>query len=101
MVFRFERERKNIEMRYDQMERDLIEEFVRAQERDDFNRMKDIAHVLSNFKGYSQCIDAYIEFSQRASTIFKFHIIVRSYFLEYSRCYNTILFLQLYYYFCW
>lgn len=53
-----------IDRRYDEMEKELIEEFVAAQKKDDFNRMKEMAHVLSNFKGYSQCVDAYIEHSQ-------------------------------------
>lgn len=61
---KFEHERKKIESYYDQMERELIEEFVAAQRKDDLQKMKEIAHVLSNFKGYSQCVDAYIEYSQ-------------------------------------
>lgn len=68
-LVRFEKERKRIETLYDDMERQLIEEFVTAQRKDDFTRMKEIAQVLSNFKGYSQCVDAYIEYSQTVSLI--------------------------------
>lgn len=64
---RFERAKKKISAKYDEIERVLIEEFVAAQERDDIIRMKEIASILSHFKGYTQCIDAFIEQSQMAS----------------------------------
>lgn len=55
---------KQIGLKYDEIERSLIEEFVRAQSESDRQRMKHIASILSHFKGYSQCIDAFIEQSQ-------------------------------------
>lgn len=30
-------------------------------------RMKDIANIMTNFKGYNQCVDAFIETSQMVS----------------------------------
>lgn len=64
MFSRFEGLKRKIERKYDETERALIEEFSTAQRRDDFKRMKEIASVLSQFKGYPQCVDAYIERSQ-------------------------------------
>lgn len=61
---KFDKAREKIAAKYDQIERELIEEFVAAQRTDDKTRMKEIATILSHFKGYSQCIDAFIEQSQ-------------------------------------
>lgn len=68
-ICRFENEKKLIEAKYDEIERALIQEFETAQRKDDFKTMKDLANVLSNFKGYSHCIDTYIEHSQAVSII--------------------------------
>ncbi len=56
--------KKKIEAKYDEIERGLIEEFATAQKQGNIEKMKTIATILSQFKGYSQCIDAYIEQSQ-------------------------------------
>ncbi|CAH2233711.1 jg20335 [Pararge aegeria aegeria] len=61
---KFEVAKKKIEAKYDEIERNLIEEFVRAQNQGNVAKMKDIATIMTNFKGYSQCVDAYIETSQ-------------------------------------
>nr|XP_032521332.1 exocyst complex component 5 [Danaus plexippus plexippus] len=61
---KFEVAKKKIEAKYDEIERSLIEEFVKAQNHGDVAKMKDIANIMTNFKGYSQCVDAYIETSQ-------------------------------------
>lgn len=61
---RFEKAKKKIAAKYDEIERSLIEEFVKAHRSDDKGRMKEIATILSHFKGYPQCIDAFIEQSQ-------------------------------------
>ena len=61
---KFGEARKKIEAKYDEIERGLIEEFATAQKAEDINKMKTIAKILSQFKGYSQCVDAYIEQSQ-------------------------------------
>lgn len=58
---KFDEAKKKIFAKYDQVERELIEEFVTAQTKDDKQRMKEIAKILSHFKGYSQCMDAFIE----------------------------------------
>ncbi|XP_043680501.1 exocyst complex component 5 [Vespula pensylvanica] len=64
---KFEHAKKKISIKYDEIERNLIEEFVQAHSREDAVRMKELASVLSQFKGYSQCIDAFIEQSQMGS----------------------------------
>ncbi|XP_033337221.1 exocyst complex component Sec10 [Megalopta genalis] len=64
---KFEHAKKKIAVKYDEIERNLIEEFVRAHNREDANRMRELASVLAHFKGYSQCIDAFIEQSQMGS----------------------------------
>lgn len=58
---KFEKSREKIEHKYNLMERELIEEFVRSYRCDDKSQMKEIAAIMSNFKGYNQCIDAFIE----------------------------------------
>lgn len=58
---KFDEAKEKIFTKYDQVERELIEEFVIAQRNDDKQRMKEIARILSHFKGYSQCMDAFIE----------------------------------------
>ncbi|GLH07899.1 Exocyst complex component 5 [Gryllus bimaculatus] len=61
---KFEKAKKKIALKYDEIERSLIEEFVKAHRSDDKGRMKEIASILSHFKGYTQCVDAFIEQSQ-------------------------------------
>ena len=58
---KFEKSRERIEHKYNLMERELIEEFVRAYRCYDKTKMKEIASIMFNFKGYNQCIDAFIE----------------------------------------
>lgn len=64
---RFEEAKKKIEQKYDEIERTLIEQFVQAQESNSLQKMKEIASILSHFKGYSQCVDAFIEESQKVN----------------------------------
>lgn len=66
---RFESVKRRIERTYSDIEKALIEDFVRAMSKEDLTRMKAIANVLSQFKGYSQCVDAYIDQSQAVSLI--------------------------------
>lgn len=63
-VDKFGEAKKKIETKYDEIERGLIEEFAEAQKQEKVERMKELAGILSQFKGYSQCVDAYIELSQ-------------------------------------
>ncbi|XP_013404550.1 exocyst complex component 5 [Lingula anatina] len=64
---RFNKAREGIAKKYDEIEMALIEDFVRAHNEGQTRKMKKIALVLSNFKGYNQCIDAFIEESQRGA----------------------------------
>jgi len=50
--------------KYDEIERTLIEEFIKNHSRKNLARMNEIAAILTHFKGYSQCVDAFIEYSQ-------------------------------------
>lgn len=61
---KFEVAKKKIEAKYDEIERNLIDEFVKAQNQGNMATMKEIANIMTNFKGYSQCVDAFIETSQ-------------------------------------
>lgn len=61
---KFAEAKRKIETKYDEIERNLIEEFASAQKQENIDKMRTIADILSQFKGYSQCIDAYIEQSQ-------------------------------------
>lgn len=62
--YRFDNVISRIKSQYDEVERALIEEFCNAQRKNDLKRMKQIANLLSQFRSYSQCVDAYIEQSQ-------------------------------------
>ncbi|KAG1662389.1 Exocyst complex component 5 [Nymphon striatum] len=64
---KFDKARVKIAKKYDEIERALIEDFVGAQLSDDRTRMAEIASILSHFKGYSQCVDAFIEQSQKGT----------------------------------
>ncbi|XP_075222346.1 exocyst complex component Sec10 isoform X2 [Lycorma delicatula] len=68
---KFEEAKKKILAKYDEIERALIEEFMEAHKMDNIARMKEIASILSNFRGYSQCVDAFIEQSQMDSFVSK------------------------------
>lgn len=59
--------KKKIESKYDEIERDLIEEFAQAQTTQNIEKMKELAKIMSQFKGYNQCVDVYIEQSQAVS----------------------------------
>lgn len=58
---RFEAARTRIAQSYAHVETRLIDEFVLAHRRDDRARMREMARVLALFKGYNQCVDAFIE----------------------------------------
>lgn len=64
---RFEVAKAKIAEKYDEIERSLILEFIKAHRAVDKDRMKEIASTLSHFKGYSQCIDAFIGEAQHVS----------------------------------
>lgn len=66
--YRFQDVKTKIEHKYEEIEVLLREEFLIAQRKEDLKRMKEIATILSQFKGYSKCIDAFIEQSQAVNT---------------------------------
>lgn len=59
-----------ITKQYDEIECLLIEEFTKSHARKNFTRMREIAAILTHFKGYSQCVDAFIEYSQSVLHIY-------------------------------
>ena len=67
---KFSLAQKQIGQKYDEIERSLIEEFVKAHSSGDYAKMKHISSILSQFKGYSQGIDAFIEQSQMVGSVF-------------------------------
>jgi len=56
-----------IEAKYSEIERCLIEEFVRHHRSDDTARMAELALILSHFRGYNECVNAFIEQIQLTS----------------------------------
>ncbi|CAB0002503.1 unnamed protein product [Nesidiocoris tenuis] len=68
---RFAEAKKKIGNKYDELERSLIEKFVQAQRMENVNLMREIATILSNFRSYSVCINAYIEESQLGTFVGK------------------------------
>lgn len=64
---KFDNARKKIWDRYLHIEKELIAEFLIAHRHEDRRKMKRVAFVLSNFKGYGECIDAFIEESQKGA----------------------------------
>uniref|UniRef100_A0A915HR75 Exocyst complex component 5 n=1 Tax=Romanomermis culicivorax TaxID=13658 RepID=A0A915HR75_ROMCU len=63
-VDKFSNVQSRINFKYDEIERLLIEEFVRMQQLNNKQAMKTLATILSLFKNYSLCIDAFIEHCQ-------------------------------------
>lgn len=53
-----------ISHKYEEIERMLIDEFIKCVDK---KKMKEIAKILSEFKGYSQCLDAFVERLQTGS----------------------------------
>ncbi|KAK0399380.1 hypothetical protein QR680_003016 [Steinernema hermaphroditum] len=58
----------NVQLRiahkYEEIEGLMIEEFVKAHQNGDRRKMKDVAVILSEFKRYSACLDAFVEHMQ-------------------------------------
>merc|ERR1719245_656813 len=57
----FDEARQRIDSKYAEIEQHLLEEFVKSERSNDCQRMKDLAQILSNFKGYGACVDKFIE----------------------------------------
>ncbi|CAI4227278.1 unnamed protein product [Auanema sp. JU1783] len=62
---KFAHVQNRIAHRYKEVENLLMEEFVRAQR--DEKKMSEVAKILSEFKGYSDCVDGYVEYIQSHS----------------------------------
>ncbi|KRZ95401.1 Exocyst complex component 5 [Trichinella sp. T8] len=67
---KYEAVQTRIAYKYDELEKMLIEEFVRHHHANAKLKMKQIANVLSQFNGYSQAIDAYVEQCQWVNVTF-------------------------------
>ena len=50
--------------KYDEIEQLLIEEFLKSHDR---KRLREIASILSEFKGFYQCVDAFVERVQNSA----------------------------------
>ncbi|XP_005100941.1 exocyst complex component 5 [Aplysia californica] len=57
---RFDIARQRIAEKYDEVERELIEEFRLGQQAGDRRQMRKITNLLQHFKSYGQCIDVFI-----------------------------------------
>lgn len=57
----FAEAKRRIDAKYAEVESALIEEFIKSHRSNDGGRMKDLASILSGFKSYNVCVDAFIE----------------------------------------
>ena len=57
----FNEAKRRIDTKYSEVESALIEEFVKSHRSNDKSRMRDLALILSGFKSYNACVDAFIE----------------------------------------
>lgn len=58
---------------------------MRAQNQGNLAKMKDIANIMTNFKGYSQCVDAFIETSQMVREVIQlFDCLICSLLISYQ-----------------
>ena len=57
----FNEAKRRIDSKYSEVESALIEEFVKSHRSNDKSRMRDLALILSGFKSYNACVDAFIE----------------------------------------
>ena len=53
--------RKRIEDKYQEIQTQLIDGFVKSQRSNDLPRMKQLAAILSQFKRYNACVDEFID----------------------------------------
>lgn len=65
----FEKPKRRIQDKYNKIEEDLIAEFRASYRSGEKDRMKELASILTHFKGYNRCIDAFIEESQSQAFI--------------------------------
>nr|XP_018900379.1 PREDICTED: exocyst complex component 5 [Bemisia tabaci] len=84
----FEEAKKKISKKYSELQKCLIDEFVFAQRYGNIERMTELANILSQFKGHSQCVNAFIEASQEHAFSGSFNFSDAVTLCE--RCYETI-----------
>ncbi|XP_072023600.1 exocyst complex component 5-like isoform X2 [Amphiura filiformis] len=65
----FDKPKKKIQDKYNQIEDELISDFRQAFKQWDPVRMREVAGMLLHFKGYNRCVDAFIEESQMNTRI--------------------------------
>ena len=63
----FKPAQKAIETKYNEIEANLIEEFVKHHRSGDTSKMAELALILSHFRGYNECVNAFIEQIQLTS----------------------------------
>ena len=68
--FRFDQANKLIEAKYEEIEKKLIEKFHSAFYANERKAMKTYISILSNFKGYQQCVNEFIKNCQSVRFIF-------------------------------
>ncbi|KAM7282659.1 exocyst complex component 5 [Ixodes scapularis] len=68
---KFDKARQRIAHKYNEIEKALTAEFVRAHHEGDKEVMREVAAVLSHFRGYSTCVDTFIDQSQMGAFLKK------------------------------
>jgi len=63
----FKPAQRAIEAKYNEIEANLIEEFVKHHRSGDTQKMAELALILSHFRGYNECVNAFIEQIQLTS----------------------------------
>ncbi|XP_023341495.1 exocyst complex component 5 [Eurytemora carolleeae] len=63
----FSHARRSIDAKYNEIEKALIEEFIKHHRSDDKVKMAELAVILSHFRGYNECVNAFIEQIQLTS----------------------------------
>ncbi|XP_033115863.1 exocyst complex component 5-like [Anneissia japonica] len=68
---KFAHPKNRITAQYNAIEFNLINEFQIAHNDGDKQRMRELADILLNFKGYSRCVESFIETNQRSLQVSK------------------------------
>jgi len=64
---RFDKARDRILEKYEAIQKDLIDEFRNAHHNGDKRNMKRLAAILAQFKGFNQCIEAFLDECQKTA----------------------------------
>ncbi|XP_071963133.1 exocyst complex component 5-like [Antedon mediterranea] len=68
---KFAHPKKRITDQYITIESNLISEFDNAHKDGDKQRMRELADILLNFKGYNRCVESFIETNQKSLQVFR------------------------------